>query len=169
MYTEPLDRVLITVKGDPSSSWTVILGRFVVGWLRAHSRPENVDLILANPTFRPGHPGGGHTEAVLDRARRADLSHEYPFSPPDSPPLIKTADTPKSKAGNFEAKLSAARALGAVLALPQGEAPIRGKRIIVYDDILTTGAQLDVIARYLKTHGAASVSGLVVARVPWKS
>lgn len=45
---------------------------------------------------------------------------------------------------------------------------VTGKRVIVYDDVLTTGCQLDTIARFLKAHGAASVRGLVLARAPWR-
>jgi ComF family protein len=39
-----------------------------------------------------------------------------------------------------------------------------GKRIILVDDVMTTGASLDECARTLKLHGAAQVSVLVLAR-----
>jgi predicted amidophosphoribosyltransferase len=40
--------------------------------------------------------------------------------------------------------------------------------VLVYDDVLTTGAQLNVCARFLKQRGAASVRGLVLARARWR-
>ena len=39
-------------------------------------------------------------------------------------------------------------------------------RVIVVDDVMTTGATLDALARCLKQHGAAEVGALVVARTP---
>ena len=43
-------------------------------------------------------------------------------------------------------------------------ADLSGKRIILVDDVMTTGASLDECARTLKLHGAARVSVLVLAR-----
>ncbi len=42
---------------------------------------------------------------------------------------------------------------------------VRGKHVVLIDDVFTTGATLDACARVLKTSGAASVSGIVLARV----
>jgi ComF family protein len=41
---------------------------------------------------------------------------------------------------------------------------LSGRRILLIDDVMTTGASLDECARTLKRHGAAEVSLLVVAR-----
>lgn len=41
---------------------------------------------------------------------------------------------------------------------------LRGKHVIVIDDVMTTGATLDEFARTLKKHGARRVSNRVVAR-----
>lgn len=43
-------------------------------------------------------------------------------------------------------------------------ADLSGKRIILVDDVMTTGASLDECARTLKLHGAARVSVLILAR-----
>lgn len=43
--------------------------------------------------------------------------------------------------------------------------PIRGKRVLLIDDVLTTGATVNEAARELKRHGAARVAVLTVARV----
>jgi len=44
------------------------------------------------------------------------------------------------------------------------DADLRGKRIAVVDDVLTTGATLGEVARVLRKAGAAEVAGWVVAR-----
>jgi predicted amidophosphoribosyltransferase len=43
-------------------------------------------------------------------------------------------------------------------------ADLSGKRILLVDDVLTTGATANECARVLKLHGAASVTVAVVAR-----
>ena len=40
-------------------------------------------------------------------------------------------------------------------------------RVMVYDDICTTGGQLATLGRYLVDEGAAAVYGLVLARTAW--
>jgi predicted amidophosphoribosyltransferase len=45
----------------------------------------------------------------------------------------------------------------------RGEA-VRGRNVLLVDDVMTTGATLDTGARVLKAAGAARVTGLTAAR-----
>jgi predicted amidophosphoribosyltransferase len=45
-------------------------------------------------------------------------------------------------------------------------AQLRGKRILLIDDVMTSGASLNEAAQVLKQAGAAHVSALVFARTP---
>lgn len=40
-------------------------------------------------------------------------------------------------------------------------------RVLVVDDVMTTGTTLETLARELKRHGAAWVGNAVVARTPF--
>lgn len=46
----------------------------------------------------------------------------------------------------------------------EGRQDLSGRHVIVIDDVMTTGATLDELARTLKKHGAARVTNWVVAR-----
>lgn len=58
------------------------------------------------------------------------------------------------------------RNVAGAFAVPEGRRRlIEGRRILLVDDVLTTGATADACARTLKKAGAAEVSLLVIARV----
>lgn len=48
---------------------------------------------------------------------------------------------------------------------PQGRAEIAGRRLVLVDDVLTSGATVDACTRVLLRAGAANVDVLVFARV----
>ena len=54
---------------------------------------------------------------------------------------------------------------GAFAVPPDGKAAVRGKRLVLVDDVLTSGATVDNCARVLLRAGALSVDVLVFARV----
>lgn len=57
------------------------------------------------------------------------------------------------------------RNMAGAFAVPAGRAArIRGRRVLLIDDVLTTGATANECARVLKLHGATSVTVAVVAR-----
>lgn len=155
-------------KYQEQTGWARIFGRLVLGHLQAYWPPDTLDLILPNPTYI-GDGGSGflHTELVVECARREDVLDEYAFSPYDRPLLQRAGATTKSAGGTAALKDQAAAELYPLLRLPDPEA-VRGRRVMIYDDVCTTGSQLNTVARYLVDEGgAASVYGLVLARVPW--
>lgn len=160
---------ILRYKYQGKSGWSLIFGRLVVGWLEGHAIDDRPDLIVANPTFRrPGDPPG-HTEAVLASAAVADYEQRWPFDVRSGKlAVLKTGPTGRSAGGGAPAKRKLAAELRQLLRVPD-PAMTEGRRILVFDDVCTTGSQLNAVAGCLLTDGrAAEVSGLVLARQPWR-
>jgi len=161
----PLRRVLYDYKFRGARGWAVILGRLVAGWLAEHVASQPPDLIVANPGY-PGSDGSRflHAEAVLAAAAEQDRS--WPVEPGV---IVKLGPTARSADAPADAKRAIGRELRGLLQIPD---PSRtaGRRILVFDDICTTGRQLDAVAGCLfDAGGAAQVDGLVLARAPWST
>ncbi|MGW1659188.1 ComF family protein [Streptomyces atratus] len=94
-------------------------------------------------------------------------THEFPLRHPDRPLLVKKNETPRSAKGTLDSKRYAAATHAAALDWVGEPGVIRDARILLVDDVLTSGSQLQHVARRLTTYGAAEVRGLVLARAPW--
>jgi ComF family protein len=80
---------------------------------------------------------------------------------PDSLRRIRDTDTQGGKSG-----VARRRNVAAAFAVPEGQVGrVRGRRVLLIDDVLTTGATAEACARALKLAGAAAVYVAVVARV----
>ncbi|MFD3884020.1 ComF family protein [Streptomyces microflavus] len=168
LYSGYLETTLKRFKYDEGNKgWSIVFGRLIVGWLEAHQdEVTDIDLILGNPTA-PGRSPLQHIEAIMAAARNEDTVSRWPLSDPGQPILVKTRETPKSAGGrvNWQEKMTAAREHAEALDL---RGSVEGKRILLVDDVFTTGAQVHTVSKYLKTVGRASeVRGLVLARVSW--
>jgi predicted amidophosphoribosyltransferase len=148
------------------AGWARVFARLLLGWLDAHASHDPPDLIVANPGFAPDGQLG-HTERVLAVARRLDATHRWPIDPLHPPALVKTAPTARSAAAEAADKLAIADAHRRQLRIPTPHR-VRGRRIVVFDDVATTGFQLDAVAACLLDDGGAlEVRGLVIGRAPW--
>lgn len=154
------------LKVEGRADWARVFGRVLLAWLEAHSRPDRHDLILANPTHLGGATGRclRHTELVIEAAACADRARAWPFDTGRRRALVKTRPVPRSR-GCYADKQRTADLLLDALVAPDPDR-VRGRRLLVYDDICTTGLQLDRVARFLRSQGALSVDGVVLARTP---
>jgi predicted amidophosphoribosyltransferase len=149
-------------RGD--ARWARVFAALVVGYLDAH--PEDFgrfDLVAASPTFRaPGSARLDHTQFVL--AHAAQMSERWPWA---RGVVRKTAPTRQLAGLPFRERGAVADGeLRQALSVPD-PARVAGQRVLVYDDVMTTGLTLREVALCLRRAGAIEVSGLVLARRPY--
>jgi len=156
-------------KYEDMTGWSLIFGRLLVGWLEANADDDPPDLIVANPTYTGERPAAtGHIERIVESAAVDDVEQRWAFDVYDPPAVIKTGETERSAGRTAAAKRSAAAKLRRLLRIPD-RAVTEGRSILIFDDVCTTGSQLDAVADCLLEEGNASeVRGLVLARAPWR-
>jgi ComF family protein len=119
--------------------------------------PGRVDLLVPVPLHRWRLSGRGFNQAALlarDIARRLRL--------PVAVAALRRASNTRTLAGlRPEERL---RELRDAITVPRPK-PVAGLRILLVDDVLTTGATAESCCRALKDHGAAWVGVAVAARV----
>ena len=170
-----LRRVIRSYKYGGTRSWSVVLGRLLLAWLDQNMAADPPGLIIANPTFT----GSGsqsvddsrlfaHTEVVLRAAAAADVTGRWLFDTRTPAAIVKTRPTLQSADGQAWSKRASGTELRDAVRVPD-RSRTAGRFVLVYDDICTTGTQLDAIAACLLDDGAAArVEGVVLARAPWR-
>jgi len=157
---------ILSYKYDGRSGWALIFARLLLGWLAQNRANDPPDLIVANPTF-VSSAGAGHTERVIDAAEKEDAEGRWSFDIADPRAIVKASQTERSAANTAAAKREAARQHVEALRIPN-PSRIEDLDILIYDDVCTTGSQLEGVAGVLLDAGAAHVDGVVLARAPWR-
>jgi predicted amidophosphoribosyltransferase len=163
----PLRRAINSYKHDDRWGWAYIFGRVLVGYLDAEEESfREYDHIIPMPTYvGKGGRSRDHTAYVIERARVEDDS--WPFR---LDLMRKTRSTPNlaDLRGGFVARAHVAETqIGPALEVLKPRA-VRGKRILVFDDVFTAGLTLREVAHKLHLAGATMVSGVVLARQPFR-
>lgn len=155
-YAFPADVLIRRLKFSAQLPLARLLGRLLLE--RVRPRLGSVDLVLPMPMHPRRLAGRGFNQAVeLLRALEGEDSH---------PPILREAvlrTRPTLPQSDLPADRRRANVRGSFLC----RADVRGKRVALADDVMTTGASLDELARVLKRCGAVHVENWVVART-WR-
>ena len=152
-YRFPVDRLVQRFKygGD------LAIGRWLAERLADRVRDAvRPDLLVVPPLAAARLRGRGFNQA-LEIARTVGRRLRVPVDPRA---IGRRRDTPPQ--ARLDRRARAANLRGAFAC----GADVRGRHVVIVDDVLTTGATADAIARVLKAAGAERVSAWAVARAP---
>lgn len=165
MDKPPISEAIRKAKNYETRGWNSIFGRLVIGWLQRNAHPGTYDLIVHNPDqVDAAGRWLGHTAEIARWARAEDINQRWPIVDPATPLLSLPTPVQQSRGQYLPDRQRISTERANAINVHQS---IPGAKILVVDDVMTTGSQLDALARRLLSKGAADVQGLVIARVPW--
>ncbi len=156
IYDAALVRALILLKWEriePQGEW--FAGR-LAELVQRESGILQADIVVPVPLHRDRERQRGYNQAGLiskPLARRLGLPHKAVL-------LMRTRPRPDKQVLSLEERWESVR--GAFATRPGSQ--VDNKRVLLVDDVMTTGATLDACARALLESGAKSVLGLTIAR-----
>jgi len=117
---------------------------------------HSFDFAVCAPLSAKSFHERGYNQAAL-LGRRIAKKAKIPFYPKA---FSKIRETPKQSTLHYVERLENVRHVYKLLLPPE---TFRNKRILLVDDVLTTGATVDELSRLLKRAGAKSVTVITVA------
>lgn len=152
VYTFPLDQMIPRLKYHGQLAIAPALGTCLAQAAATAPRPDCLVPMPLHPA-RIRQRGFNHaTEIARDVAKKLDL-------PLDTTSCRRIRDTPPQMGLKHDARRGNVRGAFACT-----EKDVAGKRIVLIDDVMTTGTSLDELAATLKRAGAREVACWVVAR-----
>jgi ComF family protein len=116
---------------------------------------DTADLVLPMPLSRERLQSRGFNQALL-------LARQLAPRKTDGRLLLRIKDTPPQSSLKRTDRLASVGNAFAVDPMQSGR--IKGARLVLVDDVMTSGASLFAAARVLRAAGAAHITGLVIAR-----
>ncbi|MFZ5982672.1 MAG: ComF family protein [Patescibacteria group bacterium] len=158
-YKNPLDKLVHSFKYNFLEELTEVLGKLIIDFVR-NSNLEIPDLITPVPLHSFRLRWRGFNQSFLLAKKLGDeLTPGFPL--PAYEILQRTRwSSPQMKLSGYRERQSNARGIFCLT----NPSAVQGLKILLIDDISTTGATLFECAKVLKEGGARKVSALVLAR-----
>ena len=159
-YSFPVDSLITRFKHNAKWPFGRLLAELLVQYLQHRFEDDlpRPDVLIPVPLAKQRlRQRGFNQAAMLAQWLGADLE-----IPCDERLLLRTRDTDAQQALNAESRRNNLRS---AFALTPG-AVIKGRHLALVDDVLTTGATAQALARLLMNAGAARVDVYCLARTP---
>ena len=160
LYTAPFTQLVRGLKYGATLAYAPLLADLLHARVRSADGADDFDCVLPVPLSRARMAERGFNQSIeIARvlARRLDV-------PLDTRSVLRILDTSPQASLAFVARRRNLR--GAFSVVDGCRQDLVGSHVAIVDDVMTTGATLDELARTLKRAGVARVTNLVVARTP---
>lgn len=162
-YGYPWDEPIARFKFHGDTAWAHLFGALMAQAPGASELLTGCDSFIPMPLTRQRLGERGYNQAWLLARALASRSTEWGQKPQPGW-LVKLRDTPPQHELDRRSRLTN---LGTAFAVSARAVPeLTHRRVLLIDDIMTTGATLTAAARALTMAGAAQVDALVFARTP---
>jgi ComF family protein len=154
-YAWPWVDLIARFKFQQQAGWSHALATLMMSTPWAEDILDKADLVLPIPLSAQRLAFRGYNQSW-------ELAKQLSPFKADVQMLLRTRDSPSQRQLPRHERL--ANLIGAFAVEPLRAAQLRGKRVVLVDDVMTTGASLHMAARVLRQAGAVHVSALVLAR-----
>ncbi|WP_137894612.1 phosphoribosyltransferase family protein [Ramlibacter sp. 2FC] len=154
-YAWPWSQGIARFKFHQHSGWARPLAALLRSQPWVEPALEQADLLLPMPLSRQRLAERGFNQALL-------LARQLAPRKTDAGLLLRTRDTPAQHALPRRERLRNLR--GAFAVEPLRAAELAGRRVVLVDDVMTSGASLHAAALALRQAGVAHITAMVVAR-----
>lgn len=154
-YAWPWPDCVASFKYQGHSGWAGPLATLLRSTPWVEPALEQADWLLPMPLSRQRLALRGYNQSLL-------LARHLAPAKTDDQLLLRTRDTPPQRSLPRSERLR--NLAGAFAVQPLRAAELAGKRLVLVDDVMTSGASLHAAATVLRQAGAAHITALVFAR-----
>ena len=154
-YAYPWSGLITSYKFKSNPGWASTFATLLRSTPWAEPALDAAGLLVPMPLSAQRLQARGFNQALI-------LARELKPGKTDSRVLLRIKDTPSQSALARKERLASVKDAFAVDPLLAGR--VRGKRIVLVDDVMTSGASIYAAALALRAAGAAHITGMVMAR-----
>jgi ComF family protein len=154
-YDYPWSTLIAQYKFNGQAGWARVFATLMRSTPWVEPALDDADIVLPMPLA---------PERLAERGFNQSLQLARLLAPArtDATLLLRIRHTPSQAELDRSARLANVKGAFALDPLRAGQ--VRGKRIVLVDDVMTSGASLHAAARVLKGAGAARITAIVLAR-----